>query len=219
MPGYATSPLLYWVWFCNRLQGFWGLGCGVDLAPVIEDDTAYANCRFSFLRCMMRNYAHITCESPNSCTVTSRHVNQARNDWIPHTVFNKGLIGRFKVQGSGDACVMCCWAQWTWMVLYYADRLPLWVEDRGINKWAIFLCSSCNTTLSFYSTMSNRSNNPGNFANRSHEEVESIAAKGGHASHSGGFHNMDPQKQARSMTRTTRNRMAIIIAHTFWFTF
>ncbi|CDH53081.1 predicted protein [Lichtheimia corymbifera JMRC:FSU:9682] len=43
--------------------------------------------------------------------------------------------------------------------------------------------------------MSNRSNNPGNFANRSHEEVESIAAKGGHASHSGGFHNMDPQKQ------------------------
>lgn len=132
MPGYATSPLLYWVWFCDRLQGFWGLGCGVDLAPVIEDDTAYANCRFSFLRCMMRNYAHITCESPNSCTVTSRHVNQARNDWLPHTMFNKGLIGRFKVQGSGDACVMCCWAQWTWMVLYYADRLPLWVEDRGI---------------------------------------------------------------------------------------
>lgn len=42
---------------------------------------------------------------------------------------------------------------------------------------------------------SNKSNNPGNFANRPHEEVERIAAMGGHASHSGGFHNMDPKKQ------------------------
>lgn len=42
---------------------------------------------------------------------------------------------------------------------------------------------------------SGKSNNPGNFANRPHEEVERIAAMGGHASHSGGFHNMDPKKQ------------------------
>ncbi|KAJ5232873.1 hypothetical protein N7468_005829 [Penicillium chermesinum] len=37
--------------------------------------------------------------------------------------------------------------------------------------------------------------NPGNFANRPHEEVENIARKGGHSSHSGGFANMDPAKQ------------------------
>lgn len=37
--------------------------------------------------------------------------------------------------------------------------------------------------------------NPGNFANRSHEEVQSIGKKGGQSSHSGGFASMDPQKQ------------------------
>jgi general stress protein YciG len=37
--------------------------------------------------------------------------------------------------------------------------------------------------------------NPGNFANRPHEEVESIARKGGQSSHQGGFASMDPQKQ------------------------
>ncbi|GAD97174.1 conidiation-specific protein (Con-10), putative [Paecilomyces variotii No. 5] len=37
--------------------------------------------------------------------------------------------------------------------------------------------------------------NPGNFANRSHEEVENIARKGGQHSHQGGFHHMDPDKQ------------------------
>jgi len=36
--------------------------------------------------------------------------------------------------------------------------------------------------------------NPGNFANRPKEEVREIAAKGGHASHSGGFASMDPEK-------------------------
>lgn len=39
------------------------------------------------------------------------------------------------------------------------------------------------------------SNNPGNFANRPHEEVENIAQKGGQASHQGGFASMDTQKQ------------------------
>ncbi|KAM0206888.1 hypothetical protein ACHAQD_012276 [Fusarium lateritium] len=38
------------------------------------------------------------------------------------------------------------------------------------------------------------STNPGNFANR-HEEVQEIASKGGKASHSGGFANMDADKQ------------------------
>ncbi|MCJ1274873.1 conidiation-specific expression protein [Puttea exsequens] len=37
--------------------------------------------------------------------------------------------------------------------------------------------------------------NPGNFANRSKDEVSSIAQKGGQASHSGGFASMDPEKQ------------------------
>jgi general stress protein YciG len=37
--------------------------------------------------------------------------------------------------------------------------------------------------------------NPGNFANRSKEEVSEIGRKGGQASHSGGFASMDPQKQ------------------------
>ncbi|GIC88712.1 general stress protein [Aspergillus udagawae] len=38
--------------------------------------------------------------------------------------------------------------------------------------------------------------NPGNFANRPHEEVENIARKGGQSSHQGGFASMDPKKQA-----------------------
>ncbi|RAL05457.1 general stress protein [Aspergillus ibericus CBS 121593] len=37
--------------------------------------------------------------------------------------------------------------------------------------------------------------NPGNFANRSHDEVSDIAKKGGQSSHSGGFASMDPSKQ------------------------
>ncbi|KAI9498039.1 hypothetical protein BDB00DRAFT_969001 [Zychaea mexicana] len=42
-----------------------------------------------------------------------------------------------------------------------------------------------------------QNNNPGNFANRSKEEVQNIASKGGQSSHShsGGFASMDPQKQ------------------------
>lgn len=43
--------------------------------------------------------------------------------------------------------------------------------------------------------MSSRNNNPANFANRPKEEVQEIASKGGHASHSGGFASMDPEKQ------------------------
>ncbi|KAI9498038.1 putative conidiation-specific protein Con-10 [Zychaea mexicana] len=43
--------------------------------------------------------------------------------------------------------------------------------------------------------MSNRQNNPANFANRSKEEVQNIASKGGQSSHSGGFASMDSQKQ------------------------
>jgi general stress protein YciG len=42
--------------------------------------------------------------------------------------------------------------------------------------------------------------NPGNFANRPHEEVENIARKGGQSSHQGGFASMDPQKQVRLST-------------------
>lgn len=37
--------------------------------------------------------------------------------------------------------------------------------------------------------------NPGNFANRTKEEVQDIASKGGQSSHSGGFASMDPDKQ------------------------
>ncbi|EAW08782.1 general stress protein [Aspergillus clavatus NRRL 1] len=43
--------------------------------------------------------------------------------------------------------------------------------------------------------MPTNNQNPGNFANRPHEEVENIARKGGQSSHQGGFASMDPQKQ------------------------
>jgi hypothetical protein len=43
----------------------------------------------------------------------------------------------------------------------------------------------------------NANPNPGNFANRSKEEVREIASKGGQASHSGGFASMDHDKQVR----------------------
>ena len=39
--------------------------------------------------------------------------------------------------------------------------------------------------------------NPGNFANRSAEEVKNIARKGGQSSHLGGFASMDSDKQVR----------------------
>lgn len=43
--------------------------------------------------------------------------------------------------------------------------------------------------------------NPGNFANRSHEELSAIGhkggKKGGKATGVGGFHDMDPEKQVR----------------------
>lgn len=42
--------------------------------------------------------------------------------------------------------------------------------------------------------------NPGNFANRSKEEVSSIAQKGGQSSHEGGFASMKPDKQVREGT-------------------
>lgn len=41
----------------------------------------------------------------------------------------------------------------------------------------------------------NSNENPGNFLNRSREEVENIARKGGQSSHNSGFANMDPDKQ------------------------
>ncbi|KGO69073.1 hypothetical protein PITC_017440 [Penicillium italicum] len=37
--------------------------------------------------------------------------------------------------------------------------------------------------------------NPGNFANRPHEEVENIARKGGQSSHQSGFASMDAGQQ------------------------
>lgn len=43
--------------------------------------------------------------------------------------------------------------------------------------------------------------NPGNFANRSHEEVEELARKGGQSSHNSGFASMNESKQ---VTRTFR---------------
>jgi general stress protein YciG len=44
--------------------------------------------------------------------------------------------------------------------------------------------------------------NPGNFANRSKDDVKAAAKKGGENSHSGGFASMDSEKQVRSMTFT-----------------
>lgn len=62
-------------------------------------------------------------------------------------------------------------------------------------------CSFSSTTKSPSSkiplakdTMANNAN-PGNFANRPHEDVENIARKGGQSSHQGGFASMDPGDQ------------------------
>ena len=41
--------------------------------------------------------------------------------------------------------------------------------------------------------------NPGNFANRTKEEVSSIAQKGGQTSTQGGFASMDPDKQVSAV--------------------
>lgn len=40
--------------------------------------------------------------------------------------------------------------------------------------------------------------NPGNFANRPHEQVEDIARKGGQSSHNSGFAHIDESKQVPS---------------------
>lgn len=42
--------------------------------------------------------------------------------------------------------------------------------------------------------------NPGNFANRSKEELREIGQKGGRATGVGGFHDMDPEKQVSVAT-------------------
>lgn len=51
------------------------------------------------------------------------------------------------------------------------------------------------TFSTFQTNMSTKENNPGNFANRPHEEVVEAARKGGEASHTGGFASMDAEKQ------------------------
>ncbi|OQD72571.1 hypothetical protein PENDEC_c020G06352 [Penicillium decumbens] len=43
--------------------------------------------------------------------------------------------------------------------------------------------------------MPSKNPNPGNFANRPHEDVSRIAQQGGRSSHKGGFAGMDPSKQ------------------------
>jgi hypothetical protein len=43
--------------------------------------------------------------------------------------------------------------------------------------------------------MPTNNTNPGNFANRSTEEVKNIASKGGQSSYSGGFASMDSDNQ------------------------
>lgn len=45
--------------------------------------------------------------------------------------------------------------------------------------------------------------NPGNFANRPHEEVENIARKGGQTSNQGGFASMEADRQ---VSKSTHNR-------------
>lgn len=50
------------------------------------------------------------------------------------------------------------------------------------------------------------SSNPGNFANRSHEQVEDIARKGGQSSHNSGFAHMDESKQVRFYPAAIRNK-------------
>ena len=61
--------------------------------------------------------------------------------------------------------------------------------------------------------MSSKDNNPGNFANRPHEEVVEAARKGGHASHSGGFASMDAEKQVLYILHFGHGAVKIIIDH------
>jgi general stress protein YciG len=55
--------------------------------------------------------------------------------------------------------------------------------------------------------------NPGNFANRPHEEVENIARKGGQSSHQSGFASMDPNKQVRRSTYCMYDTRLTLIQH------
>ena len=50
--------------------------------------------------------------------------------------------------------------------------------------------------------------NPGNFANRPHEEVENIARKGGQTSHQGGFASMEADKQVGKSIYNRRSTLA-----------
>lgn len=58
--------------------------------------------------------------------------------------------------------------------------------------------------------MSSSNNNPGNFANRSKEEVSEIGRKGGQSSHSGGFASMDPDKQVIGIVKPSLNFREIL---------
>lgn len=53
------------------------------------------------------------------------------------------------------------------------------------------------------------SGNPGNFANRPHEQVEDIARKGGQSSHNSGFAHMDESKQVRPFHSLPMNEKVI----------
>ncbi|KAJ5145886.1 Conidiation-specific protein Con-10 [Penicillium bovifimosum] len=62
------------------------------------------------------------------------------------------------------------------------------------------LCHRCSVATAPPTAVKSRSHpNPGNFANRSYEELSAIGhkggKKGGKATGVGGFHNMDPEKQ------------------------
>lgn len=57
------------------------------------------------------------------------------------------------------------------------------------------------TTLHLFVLIMSGNDNPGNFANRPKEDVQSAAQKGGSAS-AGGFASMDPDKQVRPLVPT-----------------
>ena len=55
--------------------------------------------------------------------------------------------------------------------------------------------------------------NPGNFANRPKEEVQSIAQKGGQSSHTGGFASMDPDKQVGILSTKHKHKSLTLLCY------
>lgn len=97
---------------------------------------------------------------------------------------------------------LCCVEKhFIMMYLHFSDintlsSLPLTEpHHQQSNEKRILKTQQPKTTQKLKTQNKMSSTNPGNFANRSHEQVEDIARKGGQSSHNSGFAHMDESKQ------------------------